>query len=137
MIEEGQFLYFIPPKLIGEQTELKKRFMLVINNDLENNNIEMLNVSSIKNKEKKLLFDSNIEIEDRNPLPVPTFAKLDTLYEIDNFNELEKYIDFNGKKLSKQQLAIIKNERFKYLNNNCSKFFNINFTEKNFKAFNQ
>lgn len=88
-IEEGHLLKFIPPILDGNSLSNKKRYMLVINSDSQNNIIKMINVSSIKGKEHKLLYDSNIEIKEYMPLPVPTFAKLDALYTIDNFEGLQ------------------------------------------------
>ncbi len=134
-IEEGQILKFIPPLLDGNSQENKKRYMLVINCDDENNLIKMLNVSSLKGKEHKLIYDSNIEIKNHSPLPVPTFVKLDTMYMIDNFNDLQNFISFDGVKLDNAELSNIKLERYNYIKD--SKPTNvINFTEEDFKSSN-
>ena len=61
-ILEGQLLNFIPPKLDGGEIGTKSRFMLVTKNDKVNKTIEMINVSSIKGKEHKLIYNSNIQI---------------------------------------------------------------------------
>ena len=61
-ILKGQLLKFIPPKLDGDEVGTKARFMLVTNNDIVNKTIEMINVSSIKGKEHKLIYNSNIQI---------------------------------------------------------------------------
>lgn len=134
-IEEGHLLKFIPPILDGNSYVNKKRYMLVINCDDENNTIEMINVSSIKGKEHKLLYDSNIEIKKYNPLPVPTFAKLDTLYIIDNFSDLKNFINFNGTKISNSELSNIKLQRYNYIKN-CNPINVINYSEADFKKFN-
>lgn len=134
-IEEGHLLKFIPPILDGMSAGNKKRYMLVINSDDENNTIEMINVSSIKGKEHKLLYDSNIEIKNYNPLPVPTFAKLDTLYTIDNFSDLSNCISFNGNKIDNSEIANIKLERYKYIRNSNSTNV-INYSESDFKKYN-
>lgn len=134
-IEEGHLLKFIPPILDGMSAGNKKRYMLVINCDDENNIIEMINVSSVKGKEHKLLYDSNIEIKNYNPLPVPTFAKLDTLYTIDNFSDLSNCISFNGTKIDNSEIANIKLERYKYIKNSNSTNV-INYSESDFKKSN-
>lgn len=134
-IEEGHLLKFIPPILDGMSAGNKKRYMLVINCDDENNIIEMINVSSIKGKEHKLLYDSNIEIKNYNPLPVPTFAKLDTLYTIDNFSDLSNCISFNGNKIDNSEISKIKLERYKYIKNSNSTNV-INYSESDFKKSN-
>ena len=134
-IEEGQFLKFIPPILDGNSDSNKKRYMLILNCDEENNTIEMVNVSSIKGKEYKLLYDSNIEIKNYNPLPVPTFVKLDTLYTVDNFSDLQKFISFNGTKISNSEISNIKLQRYNYIKK--YKSINvINYSESDFKKFN-
>lgn len=134
-VEEGHLLKFIPPILDGMATGNKKRYMLVINCDDENNIIEMINVSSVKGKEHKLLYDSNIEIKNYNPLPVPTFAKLDTLYTIDNFSDLSNCISFNGTKINNSEITNIKLERYNYIKNSNSTNV-INYSESDFKKYN-
>lgn len=132
-IEPSHILKFIPPLLDGNYIGTKKRYMLVIN--CNNNLIEMLNVSSIKGKAHKLLYDSNIEIKNYFPLPVPTFAKLDTLYTIDNFKNLQNFIGFNGHKLNYSEFSRIKLERYNYIKNSNPTNV-INYTQVDFEKYN-
>ena len=85
--------------------------MLIVKKDEKNNVVEMINISSLKGKEKRLIYDSNIAINNYYPLPVPSFAKLKTLYKLEYVEEIEQYISFNGKKINNQELIFIKNER--------------------------
>lgn len=126
---------FIPPILAGNFLGDKKRYMLVINYDNETNTLKMINVSSLKGKEHKLLYDSNIEIKQYFPLKVPTFAKLDTLYTIDNFDDLQNFVSFNGIKLNSTELSNIKIQRYNYIK--AANITNvINYTEQDFKRSN-
>lgn len=134
-MEKGQFLYFIPPKLAdNENGEKYKRYMLIVENNKEDNTIKMINVSSTKNKEHKLLYPSNKEIDNYYPLRVPTFAKLDTLYTIDYFKELENYVMFNKQKLSDEQFNDTNNQRLQYMKSNSIEI--IQYTENEFKELN-
>ncbi len=134
-IEEGHILNFVPPQLDGDSFNNKKRYMLVLESDFESNTLRMINVSSIKGKEHKLLYDSNLEIKNYFPLPVPTFAKIDTIYMIDNFENLQNFISFNGLKLDAGELENIKLERYKYIRR--AKQTNvINYTKQNFDESN-
>ena len=134
-ISEGQLLRFIPPKLDGGDIGTKHRYMLVTKNDSINNIIEMINVSSIKGKEHKLIYNSNIQINNYYPLPVPTFAKLDTVYKLENFEELSRFIYFDGEKINKEEFERIFDEKYKYT---CkyNKNNTINFTKKEFLNIN-
>lgn len=114
---------------------IKKRYMLVINSDSQNNIIKMINVSSIKGKEHKLLYDSNIEIKEYMPLPVPTFAKLDTLYTIDNFEGLQNFISFDGEKMNDTEMSNIKLQRYSYIKDGNVPNV-INFSESEFRKVN-
>ena len=126
---------FTPPLLDGNLPGDKKRYMLVIDYDDETNTVKMINVSSLKGKEHKLLYDSNIQIKNYSPLPVPTFAKLDTLYTIDDFKDLKKFISFKGIKLNNEELSNIKLQRYNYIKE--SNTINvINYTELDFKRVN-
>lgn len=130
MIEVGQFLNFLPPILDGNVISDKRRYMLVIDVQKENNIIKMLNVSSIKDRKANLWYDYNMEIENYYPLSKPSFVKLNTIYEINYFKELEQYISKNGIKLNSNEFYKIIDEqkriRKKYRINN------IKFTEKEF-----
>ena len=134
-MKEGCFLRFIPPLLSGGDIGNKNRYMLVVEYNSRENNIKMINVSSLKGKEHKLLFSSNIEINNYSPLPVPSFAKLDTLYSIDYFRDIEKYIAFNGNILSDIPFEYLNNYRIKYMQSNEIEI--IQFTENEFKKYNK
>ncbi len=135
MIEKGQFLYFTPPKLEGGDIGNKKRYMLVIENDTTDNSIKMINVSSLRGKEFKLLYNSNFNIQNFKPLPAPSFAKLSTTYIIDNFDGLENYIAFNNAKIAETQLSDIENKRLQYISNNNLEV--IQYTENEFNQYNK
>lgn len=76
---------------------INNRPFLVINTNIEKKSIELLNVSSIRGKEHKILFDSNEVIYNyKPPFKFPSFVKLDALYTIEYFPELESKITHNG-----------------------------------------
>lgn len=135
MIEKGQFLNFLPPTLDGDTISSKRRYMLVIDIQKENNIIKMLNVSSIKNRKANLWYDYNVEIENYFPLSKPSFAKLNTTYTINYFKDLEQYISKNGIKLNCNEFNKIIKEREKIKNR--YKIKNIEYTEKEFRKYNE
>ncbi len=119
-----------------EKCGTKNRYMLVTKNDVTNNKIEMINVSSIKGKEHKLIYNSNIIINNYSPLPKPSFAKLDTMYLLDNFETLNKYIAFEGKKLSGKEFLDIIKQRIEYIDK-YGKCKNVNIDKNEFKKMNK
>lgn len=133
-MKEGIFLRFIPPMLSGGGFEHKPRFMLVVEYNKNENIVKMINVSSLRGKEHNLLYSSNIEINNYSPLPVPSFAKIGTLYNIDYFKDLEQYIAFNGQVLSDIQFKYINNYRLKYMKDKEIEI--IQYTEEEFKRYN-
>lgn len=75
----------------------KNRTFLVIDVDSQTNKISLLNVSSIVGKAHKILFNSNVVLNNyKPPFMMPSFVKLDALYEIDYFSELDNRILHNG-----------------------------------------
>ena len=54
-MREGNFLRFIPPVLSGGDVGNKFRYMLVVECNKKENIVKMINVSSLKGKEHKLL----------------------------------------------------------------------------------
>lgn len=111
--------------------------MLVVENDIKNKIIKMINVSSTKGKEHRLLFDENIEINNYSPLPVPSFAKLDALYMIDYFKELDNYIAFNNEVLANIQFKYLNVCRLNYMKNGERKVDIIQYTKDEFMNFNK
>ena len=67
-------------------------------------------------------------------MPVPSFAKIDTLYIIDYFKDLDKYIAFKGQVLEKIQFKYIDNYRLNYMKNKEIEV--IQYTEEEFKKMN-
>lgn len=137
-MEIGQVLNFIPPELDGEDNkEHNRRYMLVIDNNIENNIVKLLNVSKLLGKENKMIYDSNLPMQNYFPFVQPSFVKLKTVYEIENFDELTNYISYNGKKVTEQQLNIIfqKKQEYdeKYKNSNSIKIDKHTFLEINEK----
>ena len=66
---------------------------------------------------------------------IVSFVKLDTMYMIDNFSDLQNFVSFNGIKIDSTELSNIKLERYNYIKD--SKPTNvINFTEEDFKIIN-
>ena len=108
--------------------------MLIVEYNKKDNVVKMINVSSLKWKEHNLLYSSNIEINNYPPLPVPSFAKVNTLYIIDYFKDLEKYIAFKGQVLGDIQFKYIDNYRLRYMQEKEIEI--IQYTEKEFKELN-
>lgn len=134
-MQEGIFLYFIPPLLSGGETGKKARYMLVVEYSKSDNIVKMINVSSLKGKEHNLLYSSNIEIINYKPLKVPTFAKVNTLYTIDYFKDLEKYIAFEGQTLEEEQFIYIDKYRLNYMREKKTEI--LQYTENEFKKINK
>jgi|SRR5699024_4436725 len=90
MVIVGHVLALRLPFANGNLCNFKRPF-LVISKD--GNNLSLLNISSTKGKERKLLFDSNCKIVDYYPpLDKPSFVKLDELYKIEHFDTLYQSI---------------------------------------------
>ena len=135
MIESGQFLNFIPPKLDGNSIDEKRRYMILAKND-SNRTIEMINISKISGKNSmNLIKDYNVILNDYCPLRLPSFAKTNTLYKIEYFEELENYICFNGRKLNDRDFLNIIAERQKYVKR-TNKNNIINFSKEEFLQIN-
>ncbi|WP_148867800.1 hypothetical protein [Thermosediminibacter litoriperuensis] len=112
------------PYADGEPPD-KQRTFLIIN--IANEVVEMLNVSSVKGKERKLQLQSN-EILQKYwpPFCKPSFVKLDSLYRIELFDELSYLILASGKSLDPQEFNRIVTIFQVYRNNNQIKicFYN-------------
>lgn len=96
MIEKGQVINILPPILDDNIASDKRRYMIILYKD--NEYIDLINVSSVKGKEHKLLRRENYRLTDFTPFKEPSFAKTDTAYRMENFPEIESYISFAGKK---------------------------------------
>lgn len=109
--------------------------MIVAKND-SNNTIEMINISKISGKNSmNLIKDYNVILNDHYPLKLPSFAKTNTIYKIEYFEELENYICFNGRKLNDKDFFNILAERQKYVRK-TNKNNIINFSKEEFLQIN-
>ncbi|MCC8051617.1 MAG: hypothetical protein LIP10_13360 [Clostridiales bacterium] len=71
--------------------------------------IEVLNVSSIRGKERKLAFSTNERLRLYNPpFVMPSFVKLDSLTRVDHSDWVNLKILNSGKTLDKAELSRIK-----------------------------
>lgn len=90
MIIAGHVLALRLPFANGNLCKTKRPFLVLKN---ENNNLELLNISSTKGKERKLLYSSNVKINNYYPpLDYPSFLKLDELYIISHFDDLKNSV---------------------------------------------
>lgn len=112
MIEERQVLNFIPPRLDGIDKNTDRRYMVIMR---KSNIIEMINISKVQGKERKMFITGNKRLKDFTPFKVPSFAKADTLYKLEYFPEIEKFISFGGMKIRKEEFYNIIQERRKYI----------------------
>ncbi|WP_261133789.1 hypothetical protein [Bacillus sp. Marseille-Q3570] len=103
----GQGLWLKMPFADGGKCNYERPF-LVIRIDSQNNKLLLLNVSSIKGKTHKLLFDSNKRLPKYNPpLSEPSFVKLDALYTIEYYNDLQTKLLSNGRQYDYEELQRI------------------------------
>ena len=138
MIEEGMFLYFIPPYFASgkENIEYKKRLMLVVNKNIFDNTLTLINISKVEGKPNCFTYPFNVLIRKYNPpLPRLSFAKINDNYVIENFEGLEKYLYKNGQKIEQNEYNYIMNRYNKYIVNN--KVERISFTKDEFLQTNK
>jgi hypothetical protein len=82
-----------------------RRVFIVIETCNSLNSLKVLNISSIAGKAHKLLFASNEIINNHNPpFREPSFVKLDALYELEYFQELNLSILNHGNILDPNEL---------------------------------
>ena len=133
MIEVGMFLYFIPPYFASglKNVEYKKRLMLVIDKNEQDNTVSLINISKVDGKPNCFTYPFNVLIRKFNPpLPRLSFAKINDNYVIENFNGLEKFLYKNGQKIDDAEYINIMNRYKKYIKNNKIEF--ISFTQNEF-----
>lgn len=121
MIETGMFLYFIPPYFSSglKNIEHKKRLMLVINVNKQDNTLTLINISKVKGKPNCFTYPANVLIRKYNPpLPMLSFAKINDNYVIENFSELNLFLYKSGQKINELEFNNIINRYNKYIRNN-------------------
>ena len=90
----------------GEMPQYDRTYLIV---NVENDYIELLNVSSIKGKERKLAFPTNERLRVYNPPFVkPSFVKLDSLTRVEKADWGNIHPLSNGRTLDEVELARIK-----------------------------
>ena len=133
MIEEGMFLYFVPPFFASgaKNIEYKKRLMLVINKNTFDNTLTLINISKVDGKPNCFTYPFNILIRKYNPpLSRLSFAKINDNYIIENFKGLENYLYKSGYKIEQNEYNNIINRYKKYIVNNKVEL--ISFTKDEF-----
>lgn len=90
----------------GEMPQYDRTYLIV---GVESAYIEVLNVSSIKGKERKLAFPTNERLRVYNPPFVkPSFVKLDSLSRVDKADWGNIHLLSKGRTLDKGELARVK-----------------------------
>lgn len=112
MIEKRQILNLIPPQLDGIEKNIDRRYMVITN---DSNILEMINISKVQGKERKMFITGNKRLKNFTPFRIPSFAKADTVYQIEYFPELEQFISFGGKKITEEEFDNIIKERKRYI----------------------
>lgn len=90
----------------GEMPEYDRTYLVV---NVDTDYIEVVNVSSIRGKERKLAFSTNERLRVYNPPFVkPSFVKLDSLTKIDRTDWGNIHLLSNGRTLDADELKRIK-----------------------------
>ena len=121
MIELGHILYIVPPAFAGgtANPDKKKRLLLVISINAQDNTLTLINISKIRDKPRCFTYPCNCLISNYcPPLPEPSFAKLNDTYIIENFYELSNYFYKQGQKLDHGELINIISRRNNYMSKN-------------------
>ena len=132
-IEVGMLLYFVPPYFASgeENSRLKRRLMLVINKNIQDNTLTLINISKVDGKPAWFTYPFNVLIRNYNPpLPRLSFAKINGNYIIENFDGLDKYLYKNGQKIDSNEFNNIVYRYNKYIKNNRIEL--ISFTKNDF-----
>ncbi|MBC5626167.1 hypothetical protein H8S10_11935 [Clostridium sp. NSJ-49] len=105
MIELGQALNLKIGYADGGGANKNRPYLIIKKNE---NLVYALNVSSIKGKSHKVLYDSNIVINRYNPpFRMKSMVKMDSLYIIPTVEGLENCLFAEGKKLNSYDLDYI------------------------------
>lgn len=128
MIQVGMLLYFVPPYYANGTQNIsgKKRIMLVIEKNSQDNTITLINISKVNGKPAWFTYSYNVLIRNYNPpLPLLSFAKLNDNYIIEDFSELSNYLYKSGTKLDQNELNNIIRRYNKYILNNSVELITI------------
>lgn len=112
MIYPGQGLLLKTAFADGSECSYARTFLVIENTE---NKLKALNISSIKGKESKLIYPSNMRIlKGRPPFVKSSFVKLDALYILETCSEIEKALLHSGERLNPEQLVAIKSSFYIY-----------------------
>lgn len=90
----------------GELPAYDRTYLIVT---VKQDYIEVLNISSIKGKERKLAFPTNERLRNYNPpFVLPSFAKLDSLTKVESDDWRNLQVLNSGRTLDATELARIK-----------------------------
>jgi hypothetical protein len=131
-IVAGQALLFQAFFANGVECSYKRPFLVIENTGSV---LRMLNVSSVKNKAHKLVMPSNKRIYPfKPPFSNSSFVKLDELYEMEYFLELDNAILASGQTLNSTVLQNIQSSFYTYSTTN--RVENVNFSKEEILARN-
>lgn len=105
MVSPGQGLLLKTAFADGSECSYARTFLVIENSD---NKLKALNVSSIKGKESKLIYPSNMRIlKGRPPFVKPSFVKLDAIYIFEQCPEIERALLHSGQCINHDQFVAI------------------------------
>lgn len=99
-------LHFVPPYFASgvKNAEMKKRLMLVIKKNIQDNTLTLINISKVFVKPNCFTYNFNVLIRNYNPpFPILSFAKINDNYVIENFSGIENYLYKNGQKINEME----------------------------------
>lgn len=104
-MRKGQVLHLKVGYADGGAANYKRPFLIM---DIQDNFIYGLNVSSLRNKTHKILYNSTVVINRFNPpLRVLSYLKLDALYKFPIVEGIEKHLMDNGNSLNSKEFDYI------------------------------
>ncbi|MDB2085834.1 hypothetical protein [Clostridium paraputrificum] len=115
-MKKGQVLNLKIGYADGGAANYKRPFLII---DIKGNCIYSLNISSLKNKTHKILYDSTLVINRyKPPLRVLSYLKLDALYKIPIVDGIEKHLMDKGNQLNKKEFDYIHQYFFEFKESN-------------------
>jgi len=133
--KEGQALFIKLPFADGGEPHYPRPFLIV---EARKKSVELLNISSLKGKELKVMRSTkNRIIKDYNPpFFKPSFVKLDALYIVEKNKKLKTTHMANGTSLSEDELQVIKNRLDEYRKDNEFQFAEQRINTQTFYKYN-
>lgn len=134
-IEEGHGLLLIIPNFAdGTPCGFVRPFFVV---ETRENEIVMLNVSSVKGKEVKAMLPTNVVVADASGFfKQASFVKVDSLYVVESFDGLEKALLRAGRKLDAVDCTLVKTAYENLVATNPASIRNHRITAQELQALN-